>query len=279
MSILIADSGSTKTEWVLVNQESKEFFKSDGLNPYFRTHGQLSEAIKNGVKNSLKNTQVDEIFFYGSGSGNESRKAILQNAIRENFPESEIHIESDMLGAAIACFGKKEGVACIMGTGSNSCVYDGEKIVKSIPSLGFVFGDEGSGGYFGKRILNAYYYKTMPEDLRNALEETSDMSLESVLHKIYEEPQANRFVASFSKILGDYRDHPFIKNMVRKGFEAFADKQLGYFEESKEKEIGFVGSIASVYQEILEEVLSERGMDLSIVVRKPLDRLVDFHTS
>lgn len=279
MSILIADSGSTKTEWVLVNQEGQEFFKSDGLNPYFRTHGQLSEAIKNGVKNSLKNSQVDEIFFYGSGSGNESRKAILQNAIRENFPESEIHIESDMLGAAIACFGKEEGVACIMGTGSNSCVYDGEKIVKSIPSLGFVFGDEGSGGYFGKRILNAYYYKTMPEDLRNALEETSDMSLESVLHKIYEEPQANRFVASFSKILGDYRDHPFIKNMVRKGFEAFADKQLGYFEESKEKEIGFVGSIASVYQEILEEVLSERGMDLSIVVRKPLDRLVDFHTS
>lgn len=279
MSILIADSGSTKTEWVLVKQEGKEFFKSDGLNPYFRTHGQLSEAIKNGVKNSLKNTRVDEIFFYGSGSGNESRKAILQNAIRENFPESDIHIESDMLGAAIACFGKKEGVACILGTGSNSCVYDGEKIVKSIPSLGFVFGDEGSGGYFGKRILNAYYYKTMPEDLRKALEETSDMSLESVLHKIYEEPQANRFVASFSKILGDYRDHPFIKNMVRKGFEAFADKQLGYFEESKEKKIGFVGSIASVYQEILEEVLSKRGMDLSIVVRKPLDRLVDFHTS
>ncbi|XWN38453.1 MAG: BadF/BadG/BcrA/BcrD ATPase family protein [Balneola sp.] len=279
MSILIADSGSTKTEWVLVKQEGKEFFKSDGLNPYFRTHGQLSEAIKNGVKNSLKNTQVDEIFFYGSGSGNESRKAILQNAIRENFPESDIHIESDMLGAAIACFGKKEGVACILGTGSNSCVYDGEKIVNSIPSLGFVFGDEGSGGYFGKRILNAYYYKTMPEDLRKALEETSDMSLESVLHKIYEEPQANRFVASFSKILGDYRDHPFIKDMVRKGFEAFADKQLGYFEESKEKKIGFVGSIASVYQEILEEVLSERDMDLSIVVRKPLDRLVDFHIS
>lgn len=279
MSILIADSGSTKTEWVLIDIDDKRFFKSDGLNPYFRTHGQLSEAIKNGVKNSLKSTQVDEIFFYGSGSGNESRKAILQNAIRENFPESDIHIESDMLGAAIACFGKKEGVACILGTGSNSCVYDGKKIVKSIPSLGFVFGDEGSGGYFGKRILNSYYYKTMPEDLRSALEETSDMSLESVLHKIYEEPQANRFVASFSKILGDYREHPFIQEMVRKGFEAFADKQLGYFDESKEMEIGFVGSIASVYRKILEDVLTERGMKLAIVVRKPLERLVDFHTS
>ena len=279
MSILIADSGSTKTEWVLVNKESKEFFKSDGLNPYFRTHGQLSEAIKNGVKVGLKHSRIDQIYFYGSGSGNASRKAILQNAIRENFPESEINIESDMLGAAIACFGNKEGVACILGTGSNSCIYDGKEIVKSIPSLGFVFGDEGSGGYFGKRILNAYYYKTMPEDLRDALEETSDMSLEHVLHKIYEEPQANRFVASFSKLLGDYRDHPFIQELVRKGFEAFADKQLGYFEESKQKEIGFVGSIASVYKEILEDVLSKKGMKLGVVVRKPLERLVDFHTN
>ncbi|HAW80258.1 MAG TPA: N-acetylglucosamine kinase [Balneola sp.] len=279
MSILIADSGSTKTEWVLIQNGEKEYFNSDGLNPYFRTHGQLSEAIKNGVKSSLKNSKIDKIHFYGSGSGNASRKAILQNAIRENFPDSEIFIESDMLGAAIACFGNNEGVACILGTGSNSCLYDGEKIVKSIPSLGFVFGDEGSGGYFGKRILNAYYYKTMPEDLRNALEETSDMSLESVLHKIYEEPQANRFVASFSKILGDYRDHPFIKDMVRRGFEAFADKQLGYFEESKQKEIGFVGSIASVYKDILEDVLVKRGMNLAVVVRKPLENLVDFHNS
>lgn len=278
MNILIADSGSTKTEWVLIKNGNKEYFKSDGLNPYFRTHGQLSEAIRNGVKKSISEVKVDKIFFYGSGSGNASRKAILENAIRENFPESEIQIESDLLGAAIACFGNKPGVACILGTGSNSCVYDGKEIVKNIPSLGFVFGDEGSGGYFGKRILNGYYYKTMPEDLRKALDETSDMTLESILHKIYEEPQANRFVASFSKMLSDHKNHPYIKDMVKRGFEAFADKQLGYFNESKEMEIGFVGSIASVYKDILDEVLQERGMDLAIVVRKPLDNLVKFHT-
>ena len=277
MNILIADSGSTKTEWVLLQGGNKEYFNSDGLNPYFRTHGQLSEAIKSGVKKSISNIKVDKIFFYGSGSGSPSRKSILENAIRENFPDSEIQIESDLLGAAIACFGDKSGVACILGTGSNSCVYDGNQIVKNIPSLGFVFGDEGSGGYFGKRILNGYYYKTMPEDLRNALDETSDMTLEGILHKIYEEPQANRFVASFSKMLSDHKKHPYIINMVRKGFEAFAEKQLGYFEESKEKEIGFVGSIASVYKEILEEVLEEKGMNLSIVVRKPLENLVDYH--
>lgn len=278
MNILIADSGSTKTEWVLIQNEERKYFNSDGLNPYFRTHGQLSEAIRNGVKNSISEIKVDKIFFYGSGSGNPSRKAILKNAISENFPNSEINIESDLLAAAIACFGNSAGVACILGTGSNTCVYDGNKIIKNIPSLGFVFGDEGSGGYFGKRILNGYYYKTMPEDLRKAIDETSDMTLESVLHKIYEEPQANRYVASFSKILADHKEHPYLENMVRKGFEAFADKQLGYFEESKEMEIGFVGSIASVYKTILEDVLKKRNMNLGIVVRKPLEKLVEFHT-
>ena len=278
MNILIADSGSTKTEWVLVKKEGeRKYCSSDGLNPYFRTFGQLSEAIRKGVKKELKDIRVDKIYFYGSGSGNESRKAILGNAIRENFNEAEITIESDLLGAAIACFGQKKGIACILGTGSNTCVYDGKKIEKGIPSLGFVLGDEGSGGYFGKRILNGYYYKTMPADLREAIEETSDMSLEGILHKVYEEPQANRFVASFSKILGTYKDHPYIQEMVKKGFEAFAEKQLAYFEESKSLGVGFVGSIASVYQDILEDVLSKQGMTLSVVIRKPLERLIDFH--
>lgn len=278
MNILIADSGSTKTEWVFITKNGeKQYFYSDGLNPYFRTHGQLSEAIKNGVKNEIPNIEVNEIYFYGSGSGNVSRKAILRNAMAENFPKSDIHIETDLLGAAIACFGDNKGIACILGTGSNSCVYDGEKIIKNIPSLGFVLGDEGSGGYFGKRIINNYYYKTMPEDLRKAIDETCDMSLESILHKVYEEPQANRFVASFSKILGDFRDHPFIQQMVKKGFEAFADKQLGYFEESTTLEIGFVGSIASVYENILEEVLQERSMNLARIIRKPLHRIEEYH--
>lgn len=278
MNLLIADSGSTKTEWVLVNEKGgKDFFSSDGLNPYFRTFGQLSEAIREGVKKELKSVSVDKIYFYGSGSGNQSRKAILGNAIRENFNEAEISIESDLLGAAIACFGREKGIACILGTGSNSCVYNGKEIEKGIPSLGFVLGDEGSGGYFGKRILNGYYYKTMPEDLRKAIEETSDMALEGILHKVYEEPQANRFVASFSKILGTYKDHSYIQEMVRKGFGAFADKQLAYFEESRSMDIGFVGSIAAVYEEILNEVLSERGMKLKTVIRKPLEQLVDYH--
>ncbi len=279
MSILIADSGSTKTEWIFINDKDRKSFLSDGLNPYFRTHGQLSESIKNGVKSILKNTHVNEIFFYGSGTGNKSRKVILKNAIEENFPDSKVNIQTDMLGAAIACFGKEEGVACILGTGSNTCVFDGDEIVKSIPSLGFVLGDEGSGGYFGKRILNGYYYKTMPEDLRKVLDEQYDMTLEPVLHKVYEEPQANRFVASFSKLLGDHKDHPYIRNMVKKGFEAFADKQLAYYEESKEMNIAFVGSIASVYEDILREVLESKEMNLSVVIRKPLAKLEEFHTS
>ncbi len=279
MSILIADSGSTKTEWVYINGKEKSYFKSDGLNPYFRNHGQLSESIKDGVKKELLDSPVEEIYFYGSGTGNKSRKVILKNAIEENFPKAKVNIETDLLGAAIACFGNEPGVACILGTGSNTCVYDGNQIVKNIPSLGFVLGDEGSGGYFGKRILNGYYYKTMPEDLRNSLQNQYYMNLEPVLHKVYEEPQANRFVASFSKLLGEYKSHPYIREMVKKGFEAFADKQLSFFEESKEMEIGFVGSIASVYEDILREVLESKGMKLSVIIRKPLARLEEFHLS
>lgn len=279
MNILIVESGSTKTEWALIRNGQENFFKSDGLNPYFRTKAQLSKSIELAVKKEISDVRIDELYFYGSGVGNKSRKEILKEVLQDNFKNTKIVIETDLLGAAIACFGDDKGIACILGTGSNSCVYDGKNIVNNIPSLGFILGDEGGGGYFGKKILNDYYYKIMPEDLRAAIEESSDMNLESILQKVYEEPQANRFVASFSKILGEFKDHSYIKELVREGFEAFADKQLGYFEESKSFDIGFVGSIAFVYENILREVLEERGMNATVIVRRPLERLIDFHAN
>jgi len=279
MNILIVESGSTKTEWALIRNGREKFFKSDGLNPYFRTKAQLSKSIDHAVKKEISDVRIDELYFYGSGVGNKSRKEILKEVLQDNFKNTKIVIETDLLGAAIACFGDAKGIACILGTGSNSCVYNGKNIVNNIPSLGFILGDEGGGGYFGKKILNDYYYKIMPEDLRAAIEESSDMNLESILQKVYEEPQANRFVASFSKILGEFKDHSYIKELVREGFEAFADKQLAYFEESKSFDIGFVGSIAFVYEKILREVLEERGMNATVIVRRPLERLINFHTN
>lgn len=278
MSTLIADSGSTKTEWILLTKEGeKEYYHTDGLNPYFMTLKQLIKAIDEGLVQVMGDITIDEIYFYGAGCGTASNKEIVRKAIAACFSNADINVDTDLLAAAKACFSDKPGVACILGTGSNSCIYDGEKITNKIPSLGFTLGDEGSGGYFGKKIIRSYFYKLMPEDLRVVLEQRHDMRLDKILEKVYKEPKGNRFVASFSQILGDYSEHGFIKEIVRKGFEDFADKQLAYFGDLSSKDIGFVGSIAAIHKETLNKVLAERGMKLSVVVRKPIEKLAENH--
>ncbi|MEP1150618.1 MAG: N-acetylglucosamine kinase [Balneola sp.] len=280
MNILIADSGSSKTDWVwLDSNNNSRFFSSKGLNPHFLSKAEISESIADLVKTNIRDVKIDQVFFYGAGSVNLSNKKILRDVFTQTFPSAKVYIETDLLAAAKACFGKTEGIACILGTGSNTCVYDGEKIIKKIPSLGFVLGDEGSGGYFGKKLLNSYYYKNMPSELREELESKTDMDLDYVLNRVYKHPQANKFVASFTEIVSAFKDHAFIKEMVREGFEDFADKQLSYFEESRSLKIGFVGSIASVFEDVLREVLKERGMEVSIIVRNPLEKLAEYHIS
>lgn len=278
MNLLIADSGSTKTDWVHINSEKKKtFYSSEGLNPYFSTKEYISKTITESIATELKNQEVEKIIFYGSGTGAKSKAAVLENCLKENFPNAEIKVDTDLKAAAVACFGNKKGLACILGTGSGACLYDGEEITKKAPSLGFVLGDEGSAGYIGKQILSSYYHKTLPDELQRVIDQSSNMNLDLVLQKVYEEPQANRYVASFIKVLSDHRDHAYLKEIVKTGFEIFADKQLRYFKESASLEIGIVGSIAFIYKDVLEEVLDERGMNLGTVVHKPLENLVQFH--
>ncbi|MEX0858093.1 MAG: BadF/BadG/BcrA/BcrD ATPase family protein [Balneolaceae bacterium] len=278
MNILIADSGSTKTEWVLLNSRGeKSRFNTVGLNPYFLTGDQIVMAIKEGLDEEVFQNQIDVIHFYGAGCGRSSSQEVVQKALSTCFVGAEVHVESDLLAAAKACFGDSPGIVCILGTGSNSCVYDGSRITEKIPSLGFTLGDEGSGGYFGKKILQSYFYKIMPEDLRIILEKQHDMGLDSILTKVYKEPNGNRFVASFAQLLGDHSEHPFIKKMVREGFEEFAQKQLSYFEDIEGIEGGFVGSIAAVHAETLQDVLEEYGVKLLTIVRKPIEALADYY--
>ncbi|WP_020402511.1 hypothetical protein [Gracilimonas tropica] len=278
MNILIADSGSTKTEWILVNEkgEKKDFY-SEGMNPYFMSKEDMKKNIAAHVADPLAGEEVDKIFFYGSGCGSPKGKETVEQAISAHFPNAKICVETDLLAAAKACFMNSPGLACILGTGSNSCLYDGTKITHKIPSLGFTLGDEGSGGYFGKKIIRSYFYNIMPKDLRKVLEQRHDMNLDHILENVYKKPNANRFVASFSQLLGDHADHPFIREIVKKGFEDFADKQLAYFSGIKGANVGFVGSIAAVHKETLEQVLNERELNLSIIVRKPIERLVEYH--
>lgn len=278
MSILIADSGATKTEWTLKSEEGITKIATEGLNPYYHTTGSIKSVVMNSLKPKVSSEEVDSIYFYGAGCDSEEKKEIVHEALSSRFKKAEINVFHDLLGAARACFFDEAGIACILGTGSNSCLYDGHKIVKHIPSLAFILGDEGSAGYFGKKLINSYFRYEIPEELIDDLEEKYDMSLDYITKGLYDNPQKSRFIASYGAFLGEHSDHPFIKAMLHEGFENFITRIVMKYPDAHKYEVRFIGSVAYAHQELIKEILKENGMQAGLFVRKPMDRLVEYHT-
>ena len=278
MSILIADSGATKTEWCYDNGGAFETVFTEGLNPYYHT----TESIKSVVKHSLLpalEAEIDEVFFYGAGCDSEEKDVIVERALQECFPNAQNHVFHDLLGAARACFLNEEGIACILGTGSNSCLYDGKQIVEHIPSLAFILGDEGSAGYFGKKLINKYYRNEIPEELKEDLEKNYNMSLDYINEGVYDGAQKSRFIASYGSFLGDHADHPFIREMLHEGFENFISRILLNYTNATDYEVRFIGSVAYAHQELIKEILREYDFTPGLFIRNPMERLVEFHTA
>lgn len=278
MSILIADSGATKTEWCLKSDSGTEVYKTEGLNPYYHTTESIKGVVKHGLLNKIDVDEIEDIFFYGAGCDSEEKEEVVLTALRTNFPNTSINVYHDLLGAARACFFNEPGIACILGTGSNSCLYDGDEIIEHIPSLAFILGDEGSAGYFGKQLINKYFRFELPEDLREDLEKNYNMSLDHITKGLYDNPQQSRFVASYGAFLGDHEDHPFIKEMLYEGFENFITRIILKYSDATDYEVGFIGSVAYAHQKMIKEILQKHGMKASRFIRKPMDRLVEFHT-
>lgn len=276
MSILIADSGATKTEWCLVNGEQQTIF-TEGLNPYYHTTESIKEVVQEHLLPEL-DEEIEEIFFYGAGCDSESKYEVLKKALEVCFPDSEIHIEHDLLGAARACFWNEPGIACILGTGSNSCLYDGEKILEHIPSLAFILGDEGSAGYFGKQLINKYFRREIPSDLKEDLEKNYNMSLDHITKGLYDGDQKSRFIASYGAFLGEHSDHPFIQKMLREGFESFVSRIVLNYTNATDYEVRFIGSVAYAYQNMIKEILQKHNLKPGLFVKNPMERLVTFHT-
>ncbi len=278
MNILVADSGSSKTDWILFHGNgNKTYFSTNGLNPYFQDEVALVHEI-NELSEHLKNIRIDALYFYGAGVRNDSQKLVLKSVLSKSFKFDKIIIDTDLKGAAIACFGKEKGIVCILGTGSNAGLFDGVEIIKTSPSLGFVLGDEGSGSYFGKQLLNDYYYQKMPKEIQKVLREEYDLTLQNILDRVYKESKPNQFISSLLKGLQVYKDHPYVEKLFKKGFEVFVDKQLAYFKESKTLPVGFAGSIAFNYQSILREVLDERSINLHKIIQQPIEELAEFYS-
>ena len=276
---LLADSGSTKTTWTLLEKgEVKKSILTPGLNPYFHTSESIEAVLMADLVPEVVPDDIRNIWFYGAGCSTENKNALLRDSMRLFFRNTGISIFHDILGAARALLGREEGIACILGTGCNSCYYDGTEIYMKVPSLGYLFGDEGAGSNIGKRFMELYLKDRLPGDLRNAFDETYRLTLEDILNSLYNRPSPNRFLASFSEFIAPRQDHPLLHELVRSSLMAFFDEQVKRYDNYREVPVSFVGSIAFHYREILLEAASVNGVTVGKILQSPMPGLIAFHT-
>ncbi|MFC0775779.1 N-acetylglucosamine kinase [Terrimonas alba] len=275
---LIADSGATKAEWSLITNGKRKTFLTQGISPYFLNQAEISALLLKELKPKLKNIQVDEIYYYGTGCASAENAKLMKKAIRAVFPEAAIDVNHDLLAAARALCGNQKGIACILGTGSNSCYYSGKKIVTNSPGLGYVLGDEGSGAYLGKRVLQYYLYNTFDDELRGRFDVTYLTNAAEILENVYKNPLPNRYLASFVMFLAENRGHYMIENIIEDCLNDFFFTHLCKYKEIWSHPVNFVGSVAFGFKDVLEELCHSYEFELGKVLKKPMSGLIEYHS-
>lgn len=274
---LIADSGSTKTEWCLLDGKKKKLVNTQGLSPYFLSGIQIKEVLEKELLPKLKKAVPDEIFFYGTGCSNPGNVKIVKEAIKAVFRKSKIAVDHDLMGAAKALCGHEKGIACILGTGSNSCYYDGKKIVKNSPGLGYVLGDEGSGAYLGKKVIQYFLYNTFEPDLMDRFKAKFNTNSIEILDAVYKHPLPNRYLANFAVFLKENRGHYMIENIIEDGFNDFFFNHIYKYRESWTMPINFIGSIAYGFKDVLKDLCGSYELQLGKVLKNPMEGLIKYH--
>lgn len=280
MAILIADSGSTKTDWICLtgDDESTQIeIQTVGLNPFHVSDNEIRGVLAHDVLPQLGDSNVEAVYFYGSGVRPEVEGRV-EGLLRESFPDAKtVQAHSDLLGACRALCGDEAGIACILGTGANSCVYDGKKIVHNTPALGYILGDEGSGAVLGKHLLHDLYTGVLPHNLRLTFEKEMGLELSEIINKVYREPQANRFLASLSEFIHRHLDEEGIRQMVYNTFSDFINYHVSRYGRH-DLPLSFVGSIAFYYQEQLQLIVQMLGYPMGTILKSPLQGLVAYHS-
>lgn len=274
---LIADSGATKCEWALVKGGKASTFLTQGISPYFLTGDQISSLLTKELLPQLKKASITDIHFYGTGLANPENVRIIKKILKGFFPKAKIEVETDILGTARALCGKKKGIACGLGTGTISCYYDGKKIVKTSPGLGYVLGDEGSGAYLGKKVIQYYLYQTFDEELKTSFEKRFRVTPVEILDHVYKQPLANRYLASFAIFLAENRGHYMIENIIEDGLNDFFFTHLYKYSESWTLPIHFTGSIAFGFRDVLKELCHSYELELGKVIKAPMKGLLAYH--
>lgn len=284
---LIIDSGSTKMEWILMEgNEVKSRFQTKGFNPNYSDINTLDCLVETQFIASQNNdnalTRRDEskslraVYYYGTGCGSEQNCQLIKDVFQRHFPDAEIHVTHDLMAVCHAVFGHEKGIACILGTGSNSCVYDGEMITKRAVSLGFLVGDEGSGMHIGREVARAYFYGFMPEDLRHEFDATYHLELKDFIRQLYHIEQPSKYLASFANFAGKHQAHPYIRALVKGCFKAFIEAFICRYADCKSMKVSFVGSIAYHFQDLLRESLAEYGFTMGEVMQTPAEGLIRY---
>ncbi len=277
MSILIADSGSTKCEWCLISNGRKKTINTQGASPYFLNELQLVNMMRKELLPSLKKNLPTSIYFYGTGCAAAANRAIVRRAISSIFPNARIEVEHDLTGAARALCGKNKGIVVILGTGSNSGYYNGKKIVRNSPGLGYVLGDEGSGAYLGKKVLQYYLYQIFDSEMHNKFVKKYQTAQSEILDSVYKKPLPNRYIASFAMFLSENRGHYMIDNIIEDGLRDFFSVHLTFYPESGKIPIFFTGSVAFGFQDILKELCKDFGWEAGKFLAKPMAGLIAYH--
>lgn len=276
---LIADSGSTKTAWRLISDsgETKTILTS-GLNPFFRTEEDIFQELGKTLFPAAE-TNIQDIYFYGAGIVNAEKGDIIRSALSRIYTEAAIETHSDVLGAARALFGNKPGIACILGTGSNVCLFDGEKITDGISPLGFILGDEGSGAVMGRKLLGDYFKEMMPAHLRTEFAKRFKLTREEALTRVYRAEKPNQFLAQFVPFLSENSQSVYCHEFVQQNFMDFFERNVIKIPGYMNFPIGFVGSVAWHFRQILNNAADYFGFAQTIIIKDPIDGLEKYYSN
>ena len=278
--ILIADCGSTKIDWCLLNGSEKvaQIF-TVGMNALMLTQEEMTERVKTELMPHIVSYKVDEIYYYGAGIISEEIKNNVINALKANIPTAtKIEVDSDLLAAARALCGHEPGIACIMGTGSNSCYYDGEKVVDNVSPLGYILGDEGSGAVLGKLLVGDVLKKQLPEHICEAFLKEYDLDRTKIITAVYRQHPANRFLAQFAPFLQKNMDEPAVHDLVVRAFTAFFQRNVASYDNYKNLPCNFVGSIAFCQKKALTEAAEALGITIGTIIQAPMEGLIKYHS-